>query len=68
MSEIKQLSYRVWLVPSESQEGVEYRVVYDPIRERFLCSCQGYVIHKTECKHIEAVIEMLKKEAGLSSK
>jgi hypothetical protein len=65
LMQVKEVTYRVWLVPSETQEGVEYTVVYDPVRGRFLCDCPGYTAHKTRCKHIDRVVEMLRREAGL---
>jgi hypothetical protein len=61
-SEPKLVTYRVWRVPSESQEGVEYTVVFDAVRQRFICDCLGYVVHKTRCKHIDEVINLLKNE------
>lgn len=61
----RQVTYRVWVVSSETQEGVEYTVVYDPVRGRFICDCPGYTAHKTRCKHIDRVIESLRRQAGI---
>ena len=65
IGKIRAISYRAWHVESGSQPGVEYTVVYDPIRGRFMCSCQGYVVHRTKCRHIDAVIDFLKERGGL---
>ena len=63
--EVRQVSYRVWVVPSETEEGVEYRVVYDPVRGRFICDCPGYAVHRKHCKHIKAVVDAIRREAGV---
>jgi hypothetical protein len=62
---VRVLTYRTWTVESDSQPGMEYTVVYDPIRGRFMCSCQGYVVHRTKCKHIASVISFLRERGGL---
>jgi hypothetical protein len=62
---VRVLTYRTWAVASSSQPGHEYTVVYDPVRGRFMCSCRGFVVHRTRCKHIEAVISFLRERGGL---
>jgi hypothetical protein len=62
---VRPVTYRTWAVASSSQPGHEYIVVYDPIRGRFMCSCQGYVVHRTKCKHIMKVVDFLKERGGL---
>jgi hypothetical protein len=44
---------------------MEYTVVYDPVRGRFMCSCRGFVVHRTKCKHIMRVIDFLRERGGL---
>jgi hypothetical protein len=61
---VRPVTYRTWTVAS-SQPGHEYTVVYDPIRGRFMCSCQGYVVHRTKCKHIQLVLNYIRERGGL---
>jgi len=65
---VRQESYRVWLVPSRTQPGVEHRVAYDPLRARFICDCLGYVVHRRRCSHIQEVVERLREEVGLDER
>jgi len=57
INKIRKVGLRVWEVPSETKEGVIYSV---KIEEKngipyFVCSCKGYQVHQSECKHIKAV-------------
>jgi len=65
MGKVRAISYRAWHVESDSQPGMEYTVVYDPVRGRFMCSCRGFVVHRTKCKHIMRVVDLLKGRGGL---
>ena len=62
---VAQESYRVWLVSSRSRPGLEHRVVYDPLRGRFICDCLGYAARRRRCSHIDEVVRRLREEAGL---
>lgn len=44
-----------WLVPSKTEEGVEYRVFL--IKENnWICTCADFWFRDKPCKHIEQVV------------
>ena len=62
MLKVKKVSYRCWEVPSESKKGVVYSVCFDPKDGKLHCTCKGYTVHGTICKHIRAVRQFLVEE------
>jgi len=59
-SQIKRITHRVWEVESETMKGKFYTVWLD--KRGFHCTCKGFTVHKTECKHIKKVKESLKRK------
>lgn len=56
---VREVTYRVFEVQSESNPDEYYRVWYDPVKGEWNCTCPAFRFGKRRCKHIASAVRFL---------